>query len=1571
MPMPLPNTRQVWKVRLYKGVQCDPTYKYLTPTKVDYAMINSGSNTDSKRIPIPLDAEGKELNYFCETDTLSKVVPSRDIRFPTQGDAVSFENIYDCNYLVAYPLNSTADFYYAGFIDDIEYTNDSMALIKWTIDYWATYKRAIKNSTTPVVLDRALTASGNVIENAKGQLDDNLPLTEPNKLTYTIEAPDPTDEVNGTGSMYYILYCSPVNNEEAPKLEYDADSLKAGTQETKDSHNLVSLRVPNDQRADSKTAVESDEPGYDINALTQSANNKLTFNKSKLYLDYNGQRGLDETKGLIDQADKAADSVSADYSVPDFSKVIKKFDINASLNGNIKGLKVYAVKDLTDTYLKPKLFFDANGCKIQACEVRFLTDDQMPDPISDPVKTNIYDLTDQLDKLYFKDVKAGFKELYQHHGKLPLIKGAQKMVIGLDGQEINFDLSAVKGNGGFGMANDLQYRYFDSIAPGYKPYYSFFGHALNRDKPLAPNYKNKDAMGLSVNNDRSVPLFADGAYKYLFSNQHRISAEITNKMSTLTAQIMSKKAIIEEAKQKAANDYKTNLRQIVNNLSAKLQELYRKNDRDSSTLENNSSIDAGLSVANNAVDQGNLNNNVYPKEQGKVDLKANYDIGTNHIADKNAKLANPIKGNYDYKVEADKKSLLAETESAYKSNSVKNDLDNDNVNNDITASQNDLTLKQYEATHNLDVKAGTPNKDKTTGRNLINLQNENSQKKTNLTNLLTAKETALTNSNTTSESNAAEMNKVEYGNLVDRSQKTATTNLATQQKADVENNNRNIAHGREAIKRDFEGSLASSSNTGATNFFNTSVMNGGTKTSYSADNETSIGGVKPNNLFQLINAKYGEYVKAYEGVGEADGAESYDDVTKDLKTNVSDSITAAGDSVDDQWSLASHSADADNTGAVDAITNVAQGEKDANTAVAVGDIGEVLAKTGVANLLTGGLALVANSAMTGAINAVKANAAVDARVGAGDGKKTNSGQLGAAAARLKAKQDFLNNVEYKKLKKNAITYGLKATKGNIKRSRDAAKGYGLNVGQQELHNLLRLCHQEVKNIGNAVSADLDSIKASYDSKLNIYGGDPSKDAWKAKWDDKKQEATATGETITYDSDIDKYIPDTENGDVVNFHSAKIGDGMGDGAGNDSKPSAPTTAAMLTKNLLSAQSAARSVLKATNDTNATNLSYKLDRSLKNLKASNDTALKNLKDVINATEKTNQEKMLGVLEQNMKDTNAALVSTLQDIQKLQTKTLNANNKLKQENMNNTIAGRVAALATTYNIDDDFIKSLGDDEFATEFESVKTAMDAYEDKYLKGDSAIAKIARGAKARSMNFQQSKDLKVALNEYFAAKGNLEITQSEKLEELSHYDLLKAVQNIMANLKKNKISITNSLNIDVSNLTIDTGLAIIEAENEYAKSIMNAESSLISSYYEASIMGQNEIQNYIRSFNAKLADIQSSSETVIPVQADWYAAKANGSYSPTISLFTQQPKDESRTLEYLKLRGLKILSRSTLKNALYDDPEKDENVLDDEYMPSWKPLKLLNSMVVGLPAKGQKALTEAFNNGVYINKFDK
>lgn len=1571
MPMPLPNTRQVWKVRLYKGVHCDPTYKYLTPTKLDYAAINSGSDTDSKRIPIPLDEEGKELNYFCETDILSKVVPSRDIRFPTKGDAISFENIYDCNYLVAYPSNSTADFYYAGFIDDIEYTNDSMTLIKWTIDYWATYKRAIKNSTAPVVLDRALTASGSVIENAKGQLDENLPLTEPNKLTYTIEAPDPTDEVNGAGSMYYILYCSPVNTDEAPKLEYDANSLKAGTKETKDSHNLVSLAAANDPRSDSKAPVESDEPGYDINALTHSANNKLTFNKSKFYLDYNGQRGLDETKGLIDQADKMADSVSADYSVPDFSNVIKKFDISASLNGNVKGLKVYAIKNLTDTYLKPKLFFDANGCKIQACEVRFLTDDQMPDPISDPVKTNIYDLTDQLDKLYFKDVKAGFKELYQYHGKLPLIKGAQKMVIGLDGQEINFDLSAVKGNGGFGMANDLQYRYFDSIAPGYKPYYSFFGHALNRDQPLAPNYKNKDAMGLSVNNDRSVPLFADGVYKYLFSNQHRISAEITNKMNTLVAQIMSKKAIIEEAKQKAANDYKTNLRQIVNNLSAKLQELYRKNDRDSSTLENNSSIDAGLSVANNAVDQENLNNNVYPKEQGKVDLKANYDIGTNHIADQNAKLANPIKGNYDYKVEADKKSLLAETESAYKSNKAKNDLDNNNNKNDIAASQNDLTLKQFEATTNLDVKAGTPNKDKTTGRNLINLQNENKQKKDNLDRLQKAKVDALTESNKTSESNLAEMNKVEYGNLVDRSQKTAVNNLATQQKADVENNNRNIAHGREAIKRDFEGSLASSSNTGATSFFNTSAMNGGTKTSYTTGDNSSVSGIKPDNLYKLIYAKYGQYVQPVEGQPGAEGAKSFDDVTKDLETNVDDSITAAEDSVDDQWSLASASATADNNGAVGAINNVAQGEKDANNAVAVGDIGEVLAKTGVSNLLTGGLALVANSAMTGAINAVKANAAVEARVGAGSGVTTNSGQLGAAAARLKAKTDFLANSKNSDLQKSAVTRGLSAAKGNVGRSRDAAKGYGLHVGQQELHNLLRLCHQEVKNIGNAVSADLDSIKANYDSKLNIYGGDPSKDSWKAKWDDNANKATSSGETITYDSDIDKYIPDSEDGDVVNFHSAKIGDGHGEGAGNDSSPSALTTAAMLTENLLAAQSAARDVLTATNNTNKTNLSYKLDRALKNLHASNDTALKNLRDVINIAEKTNLTKMLDVLETNMKDTNAALVSALQSIQKEQTKTLKANNKLKQANMDNTIAGRVASLATTYNIDQNFINSLGDDQFAKDFASVKSDMDAYENKVLTGDGAIAKLVRGLKARSMSFQQSKDLKVALNEYFAAKDSLKITQSEKLEELSKYDLLKAVQNIVANLKKNKISITNSLNIDVSNLTIDTGLAIIEAENEYAKSIMNAEASLISSYYEASIMGQNDIQNYIRSFNAKLADIQSSSETVIPVQADWYAAKANGSYSPTISLFTQQPKDENRTLEYLKLRGLKLLARSTMKNALYDDPEKDENVLDDEYMPSWKPLKLLNSMVVGLPSKGQKALTEAFNNGVYINKFDK
>lgn len=1518
MPMPLPNTRQVWKVRLYKGVQCDPTYKYLTPTKLDYAAINSASSEDSKRIPIPLDKEGKELNYFCETDALSKVVPSRDIRFPTQGDAVSFENIYDCNYLVAYSSNSTADFYYAGFIDDIEYTNDSMALIKWTIDYWATYKRAIKNSTTPVVLDRALTASGNVIENAKGQLDSNLPLTEPSKLTYTIEAPDPTDEANGTGSMYYILYCSPTNNEEAPKLEYDADSLKSGTQETKDSHNLVSLSMPKDPRADSKTAVEGDEPAYDINALTQSANSKLKFNKTKLYLDYNGQRGLDETNNLIDQADKAADSVSADYSVPDFSKVIKKFDINASLNGNIKGLKVYAVKNLTDTYLKPKLFFDANGCKIQACEVRFLTDDQMPDPISDPVKTNIYDLTDQLDKLYFKDVKAGFKELYQHHGKLPLIKGAQKMVIGLNDQEINFDLSAVNGNGGFGMANDLQYRYFDSIAPGYKPYYSFFGHALNRDQPLAPNYKNKDAMGLSVNNDRSVPLFADGVYKYLFSNQHRISAEITNKMNTLVAQIMSKKAIIEEAKQKAANDYKTNLRQIVNNLSAKLQELYRKNDRESSTLENNSSIDAGLSAANNAVDQENLNNNVYPKEQGKVDLKANYDIGTNHIADQNAKLANPVKGNYDYKVEADKKSLLAETESAYKSNSVKNDLDNDNVNNDITASQNDLTLKQFEATNNLDTK---------TSRSETNMKAENKTKNTNLKSVQGAKENSLAGSNTTSEKNAKAMNKVETDNLTN-SQNTAVTNLTKYTQAtDTKNTTRKLDHDREAINRENVAARQAASIKGEASFMNLVAMNGGVKGSYAGGNEKNISGVKPNNLYHLFATKYGDY-PAY-GTG-------YNQVTKQIEKNFNNSITAAEEKVATSNKIAKSAATYDNSGASEAIDAVAQGEKDAITTTAFGG----WAQGAISDLLPDALSKIISAAISGAVSAGVAETAVGDRA---------EGQKNAATKRMDNKHSFYDNNLADQ--KDAATKMLKNAKTNTSNMRYINKQYALNVGARELDNLIEECKQEVKNIGTSIVSELNSINAEYDAKMDIFGGGPV--------------GSDPTESIGYNSREYEYTPDNdEAGNVESFTGYSIT------APSNTNPDAYNTRAMTLKNLKASQTAALNVLKATNKTNSSNLSSKLGQALTNLINANSTALTNLKN-INSAEYGAQSSALKTAIDNLTNTNNALKDTLKKIQDKQKEILDLNNKLKQENMNNTIAGRVAALATTYNIDEDFIKSLGDDEFAAEFESVKTAMDAYEDKYLKGDSAIAKIARGAKARSMNFQQSKDLKVALNEYFAAKNNLEIAQSEKLEELSKYDLLKAVQNTVASLKKNKISITNSLNIDVSNLTIDTGLAIIEAENEYAKSIMNAEASLISSYYEASIMGQNDIQNYIRSFNAKLADIQSSSETVIPVQADWYAAKANGSYSPTISLFTQQPKDENRTLEYLRLRGLKILARSTLKNALYDDPEKDENVLDDEYMPSWKPLKLLNSMVVGLPSKGQKALTEAFNNGVYINKFDK
>lgn len=1482
--------RELWNVRLYKGVQCDETYKYLTPS--NYTDVN-GANGFNKRIPVPV-VDGKQLDYYCEGQPLSKVAPNLKIRFPADNENTKFENIYDCNYLVAYPENSTADFYYAGFIDNISYINDGLSEIEWTIDYWTTYKKAIKKSTAPVVLDRSLTADRDTLDNAKGQLDENLPLTEPTRLTYTTSGANPMD------NPYYILYCKPVANTDTGHFVFDSDSAINNGEKVANKENLVDYNAPADNRGDTT-----------VNANVPSSYNAEQSKTVKL--DYNGQRGLDYSKSLINSAKAESDDVESNYTVPNFEESIINTTVKADKNGSVKGVKVYAVKNLADTYLKPDLFFDANGSKIVACEIRSLDEDSLPNPIFG----NIYDLTSQIDKVYSQNYPAGFSDLYQHHGNLPLLKNAQKLVIGLNDQEIDFDLSSSADNNGRAQLTDLNFTVYDSIAPGYKPYYSFYGPALNRDQPLFPNYKNKDALGLSVENDRTVPLFADGVYKYLFANQHRISAEITNKLTQLNANIASKKAILEQAKQKAKNDYKSQLKEIVNNLAANLEKAYRKNTIDNNNAEENSQADYETSTANNQLDQDNLNNNEIPKELQANQNDANYKIGTNKL-DNSVKNSDAVKGNYEADVELSKQELLNNSDAQMRANIVKNQMDKDNTTNNITKAKKDLDANQANARNDLGTK---------TTRDLANLQANNSVKNSNLANVQNAEVAALNNSNSTAESNMNAMNGVEKDNL-NRSNSTNLTNLTDQtQKAQTANTNDQLNHDLIAIQRK-RGASVQSHNLGTeADYYNLMAMNSTDKPGAAKN----YSGVKANNLGHLLTVKYGELSQMNSD--KADTQSAFSLVTSAISDNYDKYRTIMSDVISKQTDVETASIDEINIGNKAAIGATAQGELNA---VVANTFENIIEATGM-SLLSAAVGAIIQTAATGIADAGKAATVINARANGAQSAadKKAGGRKNALSSTLGKKQEISND-QINISKHNAI--GLRET------TQDSLK----KVGKAELDNLISLLNQEIDNFTRSAQNSQDAIKANYDGELDIMGSDSQ---------------TTIGNANQGISDLD--VPLWDNGRLSDNDSY---------GWNASMPEAKTTFALTKGNLKRTQEAATECLKALNSASSTNLTNSLAQKLQNLKDANETALKNLRDVINSAKLTAQKAELQTLEDNMIATNKALTDTLLKNQSNQQDAFNTTKSVMNANTANSIEARMASLASQMNISKDFIDSLDDQDLAKEYENSFYGSNGYStlisgilnDLQHKGD--IANVSSGSNQRNAQAKFKRDLMVAMNEFELSRKNLKLTQSIKLEGVKNYKRKQIINNVLNSLKKNKISITNALNIEVSDLTIDAGVAIINAENSYATQLVNASTSLINAYYELVILGSNEIENYVRMFNAKLDDLRTSSETIVPVDADWYGAAATGSYSPTFSLFTQQPKDEARTLEYLKLKGLKILKRSSMKDVLNNDATTA--LLDSSEMPIWRPLKLLNSMVVGLPSKGQKVLTEAFNNGVFINQND-
>lgn len=1484
------NQRELWNVRLYKGVQCDETYKYLTPS--NYTDVK-GQGGLTKRIPVPV-VDGKQLDYYCEGQPLSKVAPNLKIRFPADSNNTKFENIYDCNYLVAYPENTTADFYYAGFIDNISYINDGLSEIEWTIDYWTTYKKAIKKSAAPVILERSLTADRDTLNNAKGQLDENLPLTEPTRLTYTITGENPMD------NPYYILYCKPVANPDTGHFVFDSDSAINNGNKIDNKENLVDYNAPKDNRGDTT-----------VNANVPSSYNAEQSKTVKL--DYNGQRGLDYSKSLIDSAKTGSGDVESHYTVPDFEGSIINTTVKADKNGSVKGVKVYAVKNLADTYLKPDLFFDANGSKIVACEIRSLDEDSLPKPVIG----NIYDLTDQIDKVYGQSYMAGFSDLYQHHGKLPLLKNAQKLVIGLNDQEIDFDLSSGTNIADRAKPNDLNFKVYDSIAPGFKPYYSFYGPALNRDQPLFPNYRNKDALGLTVEHDRTVPLFADGVYKYLFANQHRISAEITNKLTQLNANIASKKAVLEQAKQKAKNDYKSQLKEIVNNLSASLEKAYRKNTIDNNNAEESSQSDYETTTANNQLDQDNLNNNEIPKELQANQNDANYKIGTKKLDD-SVKNSDPVKGNYEADVELSKQELLNNSDAQMRANIVNNQMDKDNTTNNITKAKKDLDVSQANDRNNLGTKVT---------RDLANLQANNSVKNSNLANVQNAEVTALNNSNSTAESNMSAMNSVEKSNL-NRSNSTNLTNLTDKtQKAQTNNTQDQLDHDLIAIQRKRVASIQSHNLGTEADFYNLMAMND-TDMPGAAKN---YGGVKAFNFYSLLYVKYGELSKRY--LDELDTKSAFSLVTSAIEDNYDNYRDTMSDLISKQTDVETININEITAGNKAAIGATAQGELNA---VVANTFENIIEATGM-SLLSAAVGAIIQTAATGIADAGKAATVINARTNGAENAadKKAAGQKSALTFTLPKKQKISND-QINLSKQNAINL------------RDATQESLKKVGQVELDNLIRLLRQEVTNFTNSAQNSQDAIKANYDGELDIMGSDSQgvigdanqaiSDLVVPLWDKKRL------------SDEDSYGWDS---------------GMQEGK---------TTFALTKGNLKRTQKAATECLKALNDANSANLTNSLAQKLQNLKHANETSLKNLRDIMNSAKLTAQKAELKTLEDNMIATNKALTTTLLKNQSNQQDAFNTTKGVMNANTANSIEARMASLASQMNISKDFIDSLDDRDLAEEYENSFYGSNGYasivsgvlNDSQHKGD--IANVSKGSNQRNAQAKFKRDLMVAMNEFELSRKNLKLTQSMKLEGVKNYKRKQIINNVLNSLKKNKISITNALNIEVSDLTIDAGVAIINAENSYATQLVNASTSLINAYYELVILGSNEIENYVRMFNAKLDDLRTSSETIVPIDADWYAAKASDSYSPTFSLFTQQPKDEARTLEYLKLKGLKILKRSSMKDVLNNDIAT--SLLNPSEMPIWRPLKLLNSMVVGLPSKGQKALTEAFNNGVYISQND-
>lgn len=640
--------RKTFTVELYKGANADKSYKRLNANHVeaDEIFVEGYQNGKHQQL-VPAFTMKKS----------SIVVPNRPIDFDIS--SVEFYNVYNCNYLAVYDESKTNVWF--GFIDSIDYLNEGTARISWSVDFWATYRNKIFLAQKQFV-QRALYMPKEFMLDSRRTVDPSLPTDEKNKLQLSKKVPykitTADDDSDDETDVWYLFYLMP--------------------------------------------RLSSAQGGLISNEFEYPSTNSMTYSKIAGYGNLEWYKYLDKKahEGNLGDGNEVTIQDTVNWNQWDSSFKLLTEDKAQDNTAEIQAYapEIYATTNLAAAYKID--FIGGEGLRIVGCEVRRGLDLNGFKRVDGGYEGDypIYHYEgdyDDIDQMIFEHDNLPEQEDFSYEN----IFDANSVR-----EEISVGEQKVKLNPALRMSGEIGWHFWDSILPGFKPFYSFY-KVNGMIAPVAPWQADESSPAVLVDADRSVPIYADQNIAYYLSHQNRINSEIQKQLIVAKANVNNSQNALENALAHISQEY----------------------DVSELTLENAVFNSTRIDKESNQIDKDQLE---FSKEHNTDNLLSNTDLGRKNLKKSN----NAANINLSRSQEASVKNLQDSNDTAYGNLSGSTSNDEDNLKRSNSTATKNLARTNATAKNNLSASQGQAESNLSASQKVTkdNLNRSNSVAQSNL-----------------------------------------------------------------------------------------------------------------------------------------------------------------------------------------------------------------------------------------------------------------------------------------------------------------------------------------------------------------------------------------------------------------------------------------------------------------------------------------------------------------------------------------------------------------------------------------------------------------------------------------------------------------------------------------------------------------------------------------------------------------------------------------------------------------------------------------------------------------------